>query len=80
MADGARREILPLGLPPRGLSREQAAAYLGISPGLFSEMVDDGRMPAPKVINRRLVWDRHALDLAFDALPDREAPKLEFAL
>lgn len=75
-----RGNILPLSLPPRGLSREQAAAYLGISPNTFNDMVDDGRMPGPKVINRRRVWDRHALDLAFDALPDREAPKLEFAL
>jgi hypothetical protein len=43
-------------------------------------MVQDGRAPAPKVINKRLIWDRHALDSAFDALPDREAPRLEFAL
>jgi excisionase family DNA binding protein len=67
----ARRDILPLSLPPRGLAREQAAAYVGISVGTFDQMVDDGRMPAPKVINRRQVWDRHALDLAFDALPDK---------
>jgi excisionase family DNA binding protein len=53
------------------LSREQAAAYLGISPGTFNLMVDDGRMPAPKVINTRLVWDRLALDQAFEALPDK---------
>jgi len=75
-----RRDLLPLSLPPRGLSREQAAAYFGVSPGTFSEMVQDGRAPSPKVINRRLVWDRHALDMAFDSLPDKEAPRLEFAL
>jgi excisionase family DNA binding protein len=75
-----RRDILPLSLPPRGLSRGQAAAYYGVSVGTFNEMVQDGRAPFPKVINKRLVWDRHALDAAFDSLPDREAPKLEFAL
>jgi excisionase family DNA binding protein len=75
-----RRDVLPFSLPPRGLSREMAAAYLGISPNTFSEMVTDGRMPGPKIINRRLVWDRLALDAAFDALPDRAAPKLEFAV
>jgi excisionase family DNA binding protein len=69
-----------MSLPPRGLSREQAAAYVGISAGTFNEMVADRRMPAPKVINSRLVWDRVALDLAFDALPDRQAPALEFAV
>ncbi len=74
-----RRPVLPLPTP-RGLSREQAAAYLGISTNTFNDMVADGRMPQPKTINKRLVWDRHALDAAFDVLPDREAPKLEFAL
>jgi len=67
----ARPNVLPLSLPPRGLSREQAAAYVGVSVGTFDAMVEDGRMPAPKVINRRQVWDRHALDAAFDALPDK---------
>jgi predicted DNA-binding transcriptional regulator AlpA len=75
-----RRDTLPTSLPPRGLSREQAAAYYGVSAGTFDEMVQDGRAPSPKVINKRNVWDRHALDLAFDALPDKQAPKLEFAL
>ncbi|MFC7552637.1 hypothetical protein ACFQU7_10800 [Pseudoroseomonas wenyumeiae] len=32
-------------------------------------MVQDGRMPGPKRIGARKVWDRHALDLAFAALP-----------
>jgi hypothetical protein len=76
----SRRDVLPLSLPPRGLSRELAAAYYGISVGTFDGMVRDGRAPAPKVINSRLVWDRVALDAAFDALPDRQAPALEFAV
>jgi predicted DNA-binding transcriptional regulator AlpA len=52
----------------RGLSREQAAAYVGVSPTLFDEMVKDGRMPQPIPINTRRVWDRWALDEAFTAL------------
>jgi predicted DNA-binding transcriptional regulator AlpA len=59
-------------LQPRGLSRVEAAAYIGISPSLFDQMVGDGRMPGPKRINSRVVWDRFALDVAFDALPDRD--------
>jgi hypothetical protein len=43
-------------------------------------MVTDGRMPAPKVINKRLVWDRLEVDEAFSTLPRKEAPKLEFAV
>jgi hypothetical protein len=29
----------------------QAAAYIGVSPTLFDEMVRDGRMPKPTRIN-----------------------------
>jgi predicted DNA-binding transcriptional regulator AlpA len=58
-------------IEPRGLSRPQAAAYVGVSPGLFDEMVTDGRMPQPKRINSRLVWDKRLLDEAFDALPEK---------
>jgi hypothetical protein len=32
-------------------------------------MVADARMPAPKRINARTVWDVRQLDIAFDALP-----------
>lgn len=55
--------------PPRGLSRVQAAAYVGVSPSLFDEMVRDGRMPRPKRVNARTVWDRLQLDESFAALP-----------
>jgi hypothetical protein len=58
--------------PPRGLSRVESADYVGVSPSLFDAMVRDGRMPGPKVINTRTVWDRFALDRAFEALPDRD--------
>jgi predicted DNA-binding transcriptional regulator AlpA len=66
------RRVLPHSLPPRGLSRVQAAEYIGVSPSLFDEMVKDGRMPKPKTINARKVWDRQKLDEAFAALPDEE--------
>lgn len=65
----SRVSVLPPSLPPRGLSRPCAAEYIGVSVGLFDQMVGDGRMPAPKPINSRLVWDRRALDEAFDVLP-----------
>jgi predicted DNA-binding transcriptional regulator AlpA len=65
-----RKELLPANLPPRGLCRSEAAAYIGVSPTKFDEMVADGRMPKPKRIDGRVVWDRHQLDIAFGALPD----------
>jgi len=59
-------------LAPRGLSRREAADYIGVSPSLFDVLVKDGRMPAPKRINSRTIWDRGRIDEAFDALPDDE--------
>ena len=35
-------------------------------------MVADGRMPKPKRIDGRVVWDRLQLDSAFAALPDED--------
>jgi hypothetical protein len=61
-----------LSIEPRGLNRVKAAAYVGVSPSLLDEMVADGRMPSPKVINSRRVWDRRELDVSFDALSRKE--------
>jgi predicted DNA-binding transcriptional regulator AlpA len=56
--------------PRRGLSRVEAAMYLGVSASKFDGLVRDGRMPKPKRIDNRKVWDLHQLDVAFDELPD----------
>jgi predicted DNA-binding transcriptional regulator AlpA len=60
------------GIVPRGLRRVDAALYICVSPSLFDEMVKDGRMPSPRMINTRTVWDRFELDEAFEALPRKE--------
>lgn len=65
--------MLPPALAPRGLSRPEAAAYFGVSPSLFDRMVKDRLAPAPTRVYGRVLWDRHKLDLAFDALSDVEA-------
>lgn len=67
---GIQRQILPASLAPRGLRREWAAAYVGVSPTKFDEMVADGRMPKPKRIDGRVLWDIRRVDSAFEALPD----------
>jgi hypothetical protein len=53
-----------------GLSRAQAAEYIGVGVTLFDQMVEDGRMPKPKLINSRKVWQRQRLDEAFGELPE----------
>lgn len=66
-----RREIaLPPTLPPRGLSRIYAAAYIGVSPSKFDEMVADRRMPRAIRIDGRRVWDRVKIDEAFALLAE----------
>lgn len=72
MRPRSRHEMLPQNLPPRGLSREEAAAYVGVGATKFDQMVMDGRMPRPKRIDGRRVWDRHQLDTAFAALPTED--------
>lgn len=54
--------------PPRGLSREAAARYVGVGATLFDEMVSDGRMPKPIKVNTRSIWDRIEIDSAFSDL------------
>lgn len=56
--------------PPLGLSREDAAHYIGISATKFDQLVADRRMPRPKRIDGRVVWDRRAIEAAFTELPD----------
>lgn len=59
--------------PRRGLHRAEAAVYIGVSASKFDELVKSGRMPQPKRIDGRTVWDLRALDIAFDNLPDDAA-------
>ena len=68
-----RTSALPPGVKPRGLCRTAAAAYIGVGASLFDVMVKDGRMPKPKLVNTRNIWDTLALDAAFDDLPTKGA-------
>lgn len=52
-----------------GLSAVEAAEAIGVSATLFRAMVDDRRMPRPRAINTRQVWDIDELRAAFKALP-----------
>ena len=57
----------------RGLNRNEAADYIGISTTKFGQLVQEKRMPKPKQIDGRYVWDVYALDSAFDALDPNNA-------
>ena len=57
--------------PPRGLSHEEAARYVDSAPTKFDKMIQEGLMPRPKRLGKRVVSDSVALDIAFTALPTR---------
>jgi hypothetical protein len=63
-----KRAPLPDNLPPRGLSRVQAAAYVGVSPTLFDRGVKEGKLPRPFRFYGRTLWDLRKLDAAIDSL------------
>jgi hypothetical protein len=53
---------------PRGLTKPRAAAYVGVNIKDFDRLLNDGLMPKPKRVYHRQLWDRFALDRAFDML------------
>ena len=62
-------------ITPRGLSRTDAALYLGVSPSTFDRLVSLRQMPQPRQASRnRVVWDRAEIDDCFDRLPKRGEP------
>ncbi|WP_420406946.1 helix-turn-helix transcriptional regulator [Hoeflea sp.] len=65
--------------PPRGLSRDEAARYVGVSSTKFDDLVTRGDMPKPKRIDGRVIWDRFALDMAFNELPEARANVIDMA-
>jgi predicted DNA-binding transcriptional regulator AlpA len=61
--------------PRRGLRRDEAAAYVGLSARKFDQLIADGRMPKGKRVDGCVVFDIVALDAAFEALGD-EGPEV----
>jgi excisionase family DNA binding protein len=57
-------------IPRRGLSRVEAAMYLGISPSKFDELRHSGQIGPAKIIGTRKLFDIETLDQFFDALPE----------
>lgn len=74
---GLARPPLPPGLTPRFLTRDQAAAYVGVSAETFAWEVSQGYWPAavrrgPK--GGLATWDRLALDDHADRVSGRCPP------
>lgn len=65
---------LPAGIIPRGLTREQAAEYVGVEPATFDKYRQRDLLPGP--MRGTMRWDRRALDRAMDRLSglDEQSP------
>ena len=63
----------------RGLGEAEAALYIGLGVTKFGSLVKDKRMPPPRVIDGRRIWDVDDLDAAFRELPiegaEADSPK-----
>ena len=60
----------------RGFNRSEAANYIGVGTTKFDDLVNQRRMPQPREIDKRTVWDVCELDEYFEQLPQRaERPR-----
>jgi predicted DNA-binding transcriptional regulator AlpA len=66
-------DYLPPGIVPFAVSREAAAALLGVSAAFFDRLVKDGRMPQPREVDGRVLWDSEEVRAAWRAIPRRGA-------
>lgn len=62
---------LPPSIPPRGLTPDQAAMYVGYSAKVFSELVRQGLLPGAMPGGN---YDRAAIDAALDRLSGLARP------
>ena len=74
-ARAPRPSPLPPGMMPRGLSRVQAANYVGIGATLFDEWAKGRNLTYQ--IGKRVLYDRHRLDAALDDMMDSDAENAE---
>jgi hypothetical protein len=52
-----------------GLAEPEAAAAVGVSASKFRQLVSDRRMPKPRRIDGRLIYDVDELRAAFKSMP-----------
>jgi predicted DNA-binding transcriptional regulator AlpA len=65
----ARVDILPFLPVVFGLGELEAVAAVGVSASKFRMLVNEGRMPRPRRIDGRTIWDVDEVREAFKAFP-----------
>jgi len=64
-----RRADIQCPREPIGLSRDEAARFIGVSAGTFDKLVDSGDMPGPRSVLGRVIWHAGEVERAFLRLP-----------
>jgi hypothetical protein len=64
-----RADVLPASLAPLGLSLDEVAAFIGISANKYRELEQRKRMPGPRLVDGRRLYDRELAHAAFKRLP-----------
>ena len=59
--------------PKRGLTRNEAAHYIGVSPTTFDRLIQQKVMPKPIKAFSRAIWDMKALDEAFEVFSSADS-------
>lgn len=65
----SRVDVMPFLPVVFGLGEIEAAAAIGVSASKFRMLVKDRRMPSPRRLDGRNIWDVDELRAAFKALP-----------
>ena len=65
MSSPKSRDIIPIE-QRRGLTKIEAAAYVGVCASTFDAAIREGKYPAATLPGQR--WDKRALDAALDKL------------
>lgn len=60
----------PITWMPLALCRDAAAETLSIGTTMFDELVKDGKLPKPKRLKGRVLWDSRRLAEAWDAIEE----------
>ena len=55
----------------RGLSKVEAAEYIGVGTKKFDEMVNTQLMPSPRLAGSYTLWEVRELDDYFERLPQK---------
>ena len=69
--EGGGPKRLPPVVLPFAVGRDDAAHLLGVSATFFDRLVADGRMPSPREIDGRVLWDTEEVREAWRAIPRR---------